>query len=63
MEAGALLSSHGAVAACAVCIFIVQPPGLSLNCCVRNESGERLPMSGQEVESMKQSHLVRYRQQ
>lgn len=44
------------MAVCAVHIFIVQPPGLPLNCCVRNESGERLPTSGQkEVESMKQS--------
>lgn len=59
-----LLSSQGVVAVCAVRIFIVQPPGLPLNCCVRNESGERLPTSGQkEVESMKQSHLVRYWQQ
>lgn len=63
-EAGVLLSSQGPVPACAVYIFIVQPPGILLNCCVRNESGERLPTSGQkEVASMKQSHLVRYWQQ
>ena len=54
-----LLSSQEVVAACAVHVFIGQPPGLPLNCdcCVRNKSGERLPTSGQnEVESMKKSH-------
>lgn len=54
------------MAACGVHKFIVQPPDLPLNCCccMRIESGEKLPASPQkEVESMKQSHLVRCWQQ